>query len=270
MDLPESAATDYRGLGHTRRVPPTPGLATRIRAARAEYGGLDALLLALQRLARLLSPEAVLERLFLVAQPVPRTRAVSLRRGQAIHVRPLPPGDPALATFTRVPAEISDRFAQGAICLGAFRGEELLGWLWFTTGAFRDHTHPVAFELTPAATTAWDFDVYVRPEARLTATFARLWEAAFDTLRSQGVGQTLSAISAYNPASLRAHRRLGMAPFGSLLVLRLGPLRAVVSRRFRPHWQLSLRPGFRATFRLDAPALPPESSLNESADKLPA
>lgn len=242
-----------------------PGIAARLRSACAEYGGIDATLLALQRAARLLFPEAVIERLYIVAQPVPRTRDGSLRRGQAIQVRPLEQDDPALAAFTRVPAEVSDRFAQGAVCLGAFRGTDLLGWLWFTIGAFRDHTHPVAFELAPAATTAWDFDVYVRPEARLTAAFARLWAAAFDTLRERGVSQTLSAISAYNPASLRAHRRLGMAPFGSLLVLRLGRLQAVFSRHFQPHWQLSLKPEFRATFQLAAPTLATESTLNESS-----
>ncbi|MBL8201847.1 MAG: GNAT family N-acetyltransferase [Chromatiales bacterium] len=236
-----------------------------MRSACDEYGVVDATLLALQRTLRLLSPDAVLERLYIVAQPVPRTPAASLRRGQAILVRPLLPGDPALAAFTRIPAEVTDRFAQGAVCLGAFRGTELLGWLWFTVGAFRDHTHPVAFELAPPGTTAWDFDVYVRPEARLTAAFARLWEAAFDALRDRGVNQTLSAISAYNPASLRAHRRLGTTPFGSLLVLRLGRLQAVFSRHFRPHSRLSFRADFRATFRLDAPGRIPESTLNRSS-----
>lgn len=265
MNVPEAAATDYRGLGHTRLVTSSPGIAARLRSACDDYGTIDAALLVLQRLVRRVSPPAVIERLHIVAQPVPRTRDGNGRRGQSIQVRPLGPGDPTLATFTRIPAELTDRFAQGAVCLGAFRGTDLLGWLWFTVGAFRDHTHPVAVELTPAAATAWDFDVYVRPEARFTAAFARLWEAAFDALRERGVSQTLSAISAYNPASLRAHRRLGTAPFGSLLVLRLGRLQAVLSRQFEPHWQASLQPDFLATFRVPAPAPPTESILNRSS-----
>lgn len=234
------------------------GITVRLKGMISDYGAVDGLLLALQRAVRLLFPAAVIERQYIVAQPVPPTPAPLLRRGRDIEVRRIQPGDPALTGFTRVPAEVAERFAQGAVCLGAFRGSELLGWLWFTIGSFRDYTHPVDFALQPAATTAWDFDVYVRPEARLTAAFARLWEAAFDALRERGVSRTLSAISAYNPASLRAHRRLGTRAFGSVLMVRFGRLSAFCSRRFQPHLQASLRPGFRATFRLDAPAVPAE------------
>ena len=167
-------------------------------------------------------------------------------------MRRLDKSDPSLVTFMRVPTEIEDRFAQGAICLGAFRGTDLIGWLWFVIGEFRDHTLPVGFRLEPAGKTAWDFDVYVHPEARMSAAFARLWEAAFEALRERGVTQTLSAISAYNPASLRAHRRLGATPFGSIVVVRLGQFQAVWSRKFRPHLQWSRRLQFCARVIIEA------------------
>ena len=225
----------------------------RVQSAIAEYGAGNVVLLALHRLLERLPFPAGVERLHIVAQPVPAVPAPPARRGRDIAVRPLGAGDPALAVITRLPGELADRFAQGARCLGAFRGHELLGWLWFVTVEYRDFTHPVDFELHPQATTAWDFDVYVRPDARLTAAFARLWEVACDELRARGVRQSLSAISAYNPASLRAHRRLGMRPFGSLLVVQFGPLRAVLSRHFHPRIAWSLRAGFRTRLRVEAP-----------------
>ncbi|MEO8224175.1 MAG: GNAT family N-acetyltransferase [Gammaproteobacteria bacterium] len=229
---------------------------SRIASALADYGLLNSALYGLQRALQRLAPETVVERLYIVAQPVPAAATGSPRRGQNIQVRRITTGDPAIRIFTRYPDEIADRFAQGAVCLGAFRGDELLGWLWFVPGVFRDFVHPVSFALRPASTLAWDFDVYVRPDARLSAAFARLWEAGFAELRARGIAQSLSAISAYNPASLRAHRRLGTEPFGSILVLRLGRIRAVLSLAFRPHLQWSLNTDFRAVLPIDAPPRP--------------
>ena len=228
-------------------------LISRVRGVLDEYGAGNAVLLTLHRLARTVSPTAVIERRYIVAQPVPPRPAGTPRRGQHLKVRRLQPGEPALATFYHSPADIAHRFAQDATGLGAFRGDELLGWLWFIPGAYRDFSDPINFELDPPATTAWDFDIYVRPEARLTATFACLWEAAFEAMRTRGVTQTVSEISAFNPASLGAHRRLGAVAFGSVVMLRLGRFQALCSRSFRPHLQWSLKPTFRARLRIAAP-----------------
>ncbi len=228
----------------------------RIARAFADYGLINSVLLGLQRLLQELAPSSVIERLYIVAQPVPAEPARNSRRGQHIEVRPITAEDPAVRSFPRYPEELADRFLQGAVCLGAFRGEELLGWLWFVPDAFRDFTHPVGFTLLPPGTAAWDFDVFVRPDARLTATFARLWESAFASLRARGIRQSLSAISAYNPASLRAHHRLGTTPFGSILVVRLGRLRIVAcSAGIRPRWQWSLSRDFRAELTVYAPPI---------------
>ena len=228
------------------------GLA-RLRGVLAEYGAANAVLLTLQRLVRTVAPTAVIERRYIVAQPVPAVPTGTPRRGQHLQVRRLVPGESALATVVRVPADIADRFAQGACGFGAFRGDELLGWLWFIPGGYRDFSDPINFELEPPATTAWDFDIYVRPEARLSATFACLWAAAFEALRAGGVTHTLSEISAFNPASLGAHRRLGAVAFGSVVMVRLGRFQALCSRTFRPHLQWSLQRTFRARLRIEAP-----------------
>jgi GNAT superfamily N-acetyltransferase len=228
-------------------------LPARIRSACVEYGAGNALLLGLQRLLACVAPAAILERQWLVAQPVPAEPAAAPRRGASILVRELQAGDPALDAFTRLPGEVGDRFAQGAVCLGAFRGQELLGWLWFTRGDFRDYTQPLEF-LLPGSRSSWDFDVYVRPEARLTAAFARLWQAAFERLRAAGISRSISAISAFNPASLTAHQRLGSRPIGSFTLLKLGRVILVVGRGVAPRWQLGYSRDFRARLEVDAAA----------------
>ncbi|MDP2322442.1 MAG: hypothetical protein Q8N51_00235 [Gammaproteobacteria bacterium] len=229
------------------------GVTSRLHRAFTEYGVANTVLFGLQQFIQKFKPGAVIERLYIVIQPVPGTAASIGRRGAHIEIRPINSRDPALGAFTRIPAELADRFAQNAVCLGAFRAGELLGWLWFVPGVFRDFTHPVTFKLLPAKGTTWDFDVYVRPDARLSAAFVRLWEAAFQAMRNLGVSQTLSAISAYNPASLRAHHRLGTRPLGSILVVRLGRFQAVCTRRFKPYLQWSCRPHFRAELLLNVP-----------------
>ena len=79
---------------------------------------------------------------------------------------------------------------------------------------------------------------------------ARAW---FETMRDRGIRQTLSAISAYNPASLRAHRRLGCTVLGSIAVIRIGRFQAVCSRRFKPTLQWSVRKRFLASLAITAP-----------------
>ncbi len=217
-----------------------------------ELGPGNTLLYAIHRGLQRLSPRLALERLYVVAQPVRGHDGLAAGRGRNIGVRRLLPGDPALSAFTRIADEMADRHRQGAVCLGAFRGEALLGWLWYTRGTFQDYGYPLDFVLRPATGTAWDFDVYIRPEARLSAAFARLWDSAFARMREAGIHTTLSAISAYNAASLHAHRRLGIRPLGSLLVLRLGRLQAVWAPDMGRWLQCSLQPGFRARLVVDA------------------
>lgn len=227
------------------------GLTSRLHHAFGEYGVANTFLFALHRLVQKFRHDAVFERLYIVDQPVPSVAGPPVRGGALIEVRAIRPGDPALRTFTRIPDDLADRYVQNASCLGVFRAGELLGWLWFVPGVFRDFEHPITFNMRPADRTAWDFDIYVRPEARLSAAFARLWEAAFQALRDLGVTHTLSAISAYNPASLGAHRRLGTRAIGSILVVRLGRFQAVCSRRFPPRLQWSFRSDFQAALLVD-------------------
>ena len=196
------------------------------------------------------------ERLHVVGQPVPTETPDSSARARSIVIRELARNDISLQSFERGPGEIAERFDQGAVCLGAFRKDELIGWLWFVQNGFRDRTYPLRVVLEPRGVLTWDFDVYVRPDARLSLAFARLWEAAFDIYRQKRIVESLSVISGANPASLRAHRRLGIRELGTVLIARIGRITMVFSRQFAPRAQLSVRHGFVATLVIRLPRQP--------------
>lgn len=219
--------------------------AQRLDRARREYGTWNLVLYAFHRgLSRLL-PAFHLERFYVVAQPV--TEAVASLRGQSLTVRELVAGDPCLTVFQRTPGEIEDRFRQRATGLGAFADGQLVGWIWVAFEQFQEYELPLRFELPASGTVSWDMDVFVRPDYRLRPVFPRLWESATGILRQRGVRWTCSLISAYNPASRSAHRRLGATELGSITLIHLGQLRVIIGGRLGPRLSWSRRDDFKAT-----------------------
>ncbi|MCB1624583.1 MAG: GNAT family N-acetyltransferase [Pseudomonadales bacterium] len=220
----------------------------RFKQARAEYGTLNLLLFALQRSIQRIAPTALFERLYVMRQPVASAASAPSRRGAAIDVIAPPPDDPRLTLITRLPGELAARFAQRAVCLCAVRQDELLGWLWFAEHRFKEFDYPLEFHLPPNS--AWDFDVYVMPRARLGAAFPRLWDTAATRMRARGITHSFSIVSAFNPMSRTSHERLGATSLGSLMIIRLGSFQAVLTRRFGMPLRCSLRRDFRASVRL--------------------
>lgn len=205
-----------------------------LRANIAELGGCNALLWSVGRgFGRLGLPIRFI-RYYFVAQPVPDRPVLGERRGRKIAVRRLAPGDTALAQLPLTRDVLDYRFGQDAVCFAAFNGAEVLGCLWFCFGTYREDEVRCLYRLQPGDATAWDFDVYVAPPARGTYAFLRLWDEANTYLRSRGAHWSLSRISAFNPASLAAHARLGARRTGSALFLLIGSLQVTFLRR--PPW----------------------------------
>jgi hypothetical protein len=201
---------------------------------------LDRLLYFLDRVLSRLSSEACrLFSYYIVAQPITRRELLPARRGASIQVREVLQGDTLLAAFGRRAEVLQQRFAQGAHCIAALRGGELLGYLWFTTGGYEEDEVHCRFVPLPERKRAWDFDVYIRPEHRASLVFPKLWAAASERMSELGAEQTLSRISAHKPASLQAHARLGARVIARCLFLKLGNLQLMVSTA-RPRFALSL------------------------------
>ncbi len=170
-------------------------------------------------------------------------------RGKRIGVRLVGSADALPADYPRARAVIERRFAQGAICLAAFDGERLLGFLWLQHGAYQEDEVRARYRAD-----AWDFDVTVSPEYRLGPAFARLWDEANALLRARGLDWSCSRISAFNPGSLAAHGRIGTVKLGSALFLRCGPLQLCLAT-LAPYVHLSSHPASYPEFVLDTSAL---------------
>ena len=161
------------------------------------------------------------------------------RLGRSIEVRRLQPDDPALKYLPLGDSVLRYRFDQNAMCFGAFRGNSIIGCLWLCVGAYNEDEVRCRYKLKPANQTAWDFDVYVAPAARGSFTFLKLWDAANDYLREQGITWSLSRIFRLQPQFPQ-----GTSDAGSVSVcargwfLRLGNLQLMVSS-VRPFVHLS-------------------------------
>lgn len=165
----------------------------------------------------------------LVAQPVPDEPLLPPGRGQRIAVRPITAEESEALTFPRPRSVIRQRFRDGGQCLGAFRDDRLIGFLWLHWGTYQEDEVRCLFRPEPADTTAWDYDVWVDPAFRFSPAFAKLWDEAFTRLRSAGVTWTMSRVAAGNAGSLGAHGRLKARAVGSALFVRAGPLQLTVA-----------------------------------------
>lgn len=214
----------------------------RLRRTIAELGFLNSLLYAFAKGLSCLTRRAYVHRYYFVAQPIASTARLGPRRGQALQVRRLPPDDPSVYSIGRPADVIRQRFAQGALCFGVFSDTRLIGCLWLIVGPYIEDEVRCRFVPAPAGQVAWDFDVYIDPAHRLGFAFARLWDTANVFLTEQGVRWTVSRISAFNPGSLAAHRRLGARRIGSALYLGLGSWQLMVAD-VRPYVHLGVKPG---------------------------
>jgi GNAT superfamily N-acetyltransferase len=184
-----------------------------------------------------------------VAQPVPRDGGSAPTRTGAIELRHLHADDPLVAQLPRPPSVIARRFRDGAHCLAAIRGGRLVGFLWFKEREYFEDEVRCIYRFD-AETAVWDFDVYIDPEFRLGRLFARLWDFANRELQARGYRWTLSRISAFNPASLAAHARLGARRLGSALFFVAGPVQ-VSFASCAPYVHIGWRDDMRPVFTLD-------------------
>ena len=97
-----------------------------------------------------------------------------------------------------------------------------MGYQWFSLCSYVEDEVRCVFKLEPQCGCAWDFDVFVAPAARAQPVFLRLWDTCNGLLREAGIAQTLSRISAYDGASLRAHERMGARRIATAAFLRWG------------------------------------------------
>ncbi len=186
-------------------------------------GTANALLYLTSRLLETVSRGQLrLIRYLIVAQPVAPGPLPGCRPSADARVEHVLPGSPLCAAFPRPPEVIARRFANGDTCLAATVKGRFAGFLWYARGHYEEDEVRCNYRLADPAAAVWDYDVYVEPEFRLGRTLGRLWSAAHERLRADGIRWSFSRISAFNPDSLNAHLRLGARRIGALSFLCIG------------------------------------------------
>lgn len=223
-----------------------------VRAAQ-QLGWLNAMLYGCDRLLTALTAgRCCLYKYQFVAQRIGDSPLCPPRGGD-IAIRQLAGPAELPDDYPRPAAVLRQRYAQGALNLAAFRRDELIGFLWLLFDGYQEDEVRARYQLT-SSRACWDFDVYVRPEDRLGWAFRRLWEAARLLLRARAVRWSCSRISAFNAASLAAHRRIGTVPLGSATFLRCGNWQWMVAT-LAPYVHLSRHPASCPQLRFDTTTL---------------
>jgi len=199
------------------------GLIPKIRETLEKFSPVTASLYGVHRALTCVSQSRYdLVSYHLVAQPTKGSSASRKSVSSSTVIREIGPSEVADLPMPRPPEILRRRLEQNAICFAAFRGEEMIGFLWLVLGPYEEDEVRCRFQPEPEGLCAWDFDVYVAPEYRLGRTFSRLWAHANAWLHERGICWTMSRISSFNAASMASHRRLGARFVGRALFLRFG------------------------------------------------
>jgi hypothetical protein len=211
----------------------------RLATPFIEFGPLAGALYLVERALQRLSPELRLYCYELMVQPISDEPLLPARWAQQIEIREIKRGDPEIALMPARPEIKESRFAQSAICLGAFRKRELIGYIWFCFKTYEEDEARCTFVLKPEDQAVFDFDLHVFPEHRMGLGFLGVWHGASKVLRSRGINFSYSRLTRFNLASRRAHARLGWKRVGSALFLRAWRIEVMAATIF-PYVSLSL------------------------------
>lgn len=217
-----------------------------------QLGVANASLYLINKLAGILSIDLSFNKYYFVSQLLSEKALLPEGKGQQLRVVEVLPDDIDLHQCFRPAAVIADRYAQGAVCLAAYKGEEFAGCLWYVKPCYREDEVRCLYELS-SEQAVWDFDVYVEPKFRLSPVFLKLWDEASAKLLSEDCCWSLSRISAFNAMSLSSHKRMGAKIIGWAVFMRLGIIQITMAS-FWPYFHISFSESSFPVFKLQPPA----------------
>lgn len=213
---------------------------TKLRKLVNELGYLDGFLYLCSNTLRSICERELIFKYYLVIQPVKQQNLLPERRSKNYTVREILSADAVLDAFPRPTGVLRKRFRSGATCFAVFHKGELEGFMWLNRKQYNEDEVKCLYRLHPETGMVWDYDVYIFPKNRLSFAFPKLWQDVNHYLFENGYRWTASRISAFNPESIRAHKRLGGEITGSALFLLAGGLQVMLST-FYPYIHVSLR-----------------------------
>lgn len=221
-------------------------------APTREFGVVAGCCYVINRALTRLSNQCGLYWYDLMAQPIATRPLLPEARLNGISYRLIRPQDPEVELMP-ARAEVKERrFRDGALCLGAFRGDRMLAFIWLAFGSYEEDEVRCTFALPDPDSSVFDFDLYVMPEFRLGVAFAALWHGVNRMLRERGVSFTYSRVSRFNVASRRSHERLGARRIAGVLFLKLWRTQLMMATK-RPFVAISLSAKRRPIFQLRSP-----------------
>jgi hypothetical protein len=241
---------------HTPLMGPFPNgsVLARLASPFREFGWFAGLLYALQRVLPRVSPHLGLRFFEFMVLPITDQPLLAPHRAANLEFREIRRGDPEVALMPARPEIKESRFDQGAVCVGAFRKGQLIGYIWFCFHTYEEDEARCTYVL-PGREAAFDFDLYLFPEHRMGLAFAGLWHGGSAFLRNRGVRWSFSRLTVFNTASRRAHDRLGQKALGRAVFLRAWRSELMLAS-VAPYVHLSLGPSdrVRLALRADIPA----------------
>ena len=119
-------------------------------------------------------------------------------------------GDPALELSE---ASVRAAYERGGACIGAWRGAQLAGYVWFAFDT-APHLQGVWVEVPPHA--IYRYKAFVRPEHRGKGLAPGLYRFADRVFADRGREVVVNCIATHNVLSIAASRRSGAQPLGYL------------------------------------------------------
>lgn len=236
----------------------------RLLSPFREFGVFAGALYVLDRLMRSISPRLGLYVYELMVQPITGKALLPPNLTKNLRFAEIGAGDPDVALMPAREDIKAQRYAQGARCLGVYRKEKLIGYIWFCFERYQEDEVRCTYELTVPERSVFDFDLYVLPEHRMGIGFMAVWHGANEYLRDHGVQYTFSRLTRFNLASRRAHAHLGWRCVARAVFVQAWRVEAMFATGF-PFIGLTWMPTQRLRLRLAPDAL--DAALTSSEGK---
>jgi hypothetical protein len=226
----------------------------RIASPFREFGPSAGLLYAIDRVISRLSRHLRLYVYEIMVQPISAKPLLPSSFRKQLVIREIKTDDPEIALMPVRPEVMAERLRRKATCLGAFREDSLIGYMWFCGPTYDEDEVRCTYHVTPAEQAVFDFDFFLFPEHRLGLGFVALWNGANEFLTRRGVNYTFSRLTRFNLASRRAHHHLGWKLVGRAIFLQAWQIQLMFAT-ILPYLHLSLQKGNRVRLNLRPDAI---------------
>lgn len=214
-----------------------------------EFGFAAGALYALDRVLRRISPQLGLFVYELMVQPITGKPMLTANLAKNLTFVEIGRGHPDVELMPARDDIKQSRFDQGAVCLGVYRKDKLIGYVWFCFRSYEEDEVRCTYELADPAQSVFDFDLYVLPEHRMGIGFMAIWHGANTYLHTRGVRYTFSRLTRFNLASRRSHTHLGWKCAANAVFLRVGRVESMLASVF-PYIAVTWSPSQRTRLRL--------------------